>query len=120
MHILHGDYDNIKIDENLTTGIITPDREIVENSKLLEPAYLTFENYDLQILKIDSELKIFDFQISEILIFGIHKPCLPPSKRPCPCRPSSGTGPSRPRRARPTVGRRGGRWRRHRSTPAGS
>ncbi len=50
------DYDNIKIDENLTTGIITPDREIVENSKLLEPAYLTFENYEL-ILKWNRSLR---------------------------------------------------------------
>ena len=30
------DSENIKINQNLTTGIITPDREIVENSKLLE------------------------------------------------------------------------------------
>ena len=48
--------DNIKIDENLTTGIITPDREIVENSKLLEPAYLTFDNYEL-ILKWNRSLR---------------------------------------------------------------
>jgi len=50
------DYDNIKVDENLTTGIITPDREIVENSKLLEPAYLTFDNYEL-ILKWNRSLR---------------------------------------------------------------
>ena len=50
------DYDNIKINENLITGIITPDREIVENSKLLEPAYLTFDNYEL-ILKWNRSLR---------------------------------------------------------------
>jgi len=50
------DYDNIKVDENLTTGIITPDREIVENSKLLEPAYLIFDNYEL-ILKWNRSLR---------------------------------------------------------------
>ena len=49
--------DNIKINENLITGIITPDRDIVENSKLLEPAYLTFDNYEL-ILKMEQIFKI--------------------------------------------------------------
>ena len=48
--------ENIKIDENLVTGIITPDREIVENSKLLEPAYLVFDNYEL-ILKWNRSLR---------------------------------------------------------------
>ena len=47
---------DIYIDENLITGIITPDREIVENSKLLEPAYLTFDNYEL-ILKWNRSLR---------------------------------------------------------------
>ena len=50
------DSDNIKINENLITGIITPDREIVENSKLLEPAYLTFHNYEL-VLKWNRSLR---------------------------------------------------------------
>ena len=48
--------DKIKINGNLITGIITPDREIVENSKLLEPAYLTFDNYEL-ILKWNRSLR---------------------------------------------------------------
>ena len=43
-------YENLNINENLRTGIITPDRDIVENSDLLDPAYLTFDNYEL-ILK---------------------------------------------------------------------
>ncbi len=70
------DYDKIKINENLITGIITPDREIVENSKLLEPAYLTFDNYEL-ILKWNRSLgfvhnnlisckRFFDFVISAV------------------------------------------------------
>ena len=50
------DYDNIEINENLIVGIITPDRDIVENSKLLEPAYLTFANYEL-ILKWNRSLR---------------------------------------------------------------
>ena len=50
------DYEKIKINENLVAGIITPDRDIVENSKLLEPAYLTFNNYEL-ILKWNRSLR---------------------------------------------------------------
>tara|TARA_B100000579_G_scaffold417570_1_gene414225 strand:+ start:27 stop:1025 length:999 start_codon:yes stop_codon:yes gene_type:complete len=50
------DYNNININENLISGIITPDREIVENSKLLEPAYLVFDNYEL-ILKWNRSLR---------------------------------------------------------------
>ena len=48
--------DNIRINENLIVGIITPDKEIVENSKLLEPAYLIFDNYEL-ILKWNRSLR---------------------------------------------------------------
>tara|TARA_B100002052_G_scaffold19462_1_gene15457 strand:- start:4492 stop:5490 length:999 start_codon:yes stop_codon:yes gene_type:complete len=49
-------YENIKINENLVVGIITPDREIVENSELLDPAYVTFNNYEL-ILKWNRSLR---------------------------------------------------------------
>ena len=49
-------YSNININENLISGIITPDKEIVENSKLLEPAYLIFDNYEL-ILKWNRSLR---------------------------------------------------------------
>ncbi len=49
-------YDNFNVNENLVVGIITPDREIVENSKLLEPAYLVFDNYEL-ILKWNRSLR---------------------------------------------------------------
>jgi len=48
--------ENINIDENLLSGIITPDSDIVENSDLLEPAYLTFDNYEL-ILKWNRSLR---------------------------------------------------------------
>jgi len=47
---------SIDVDENLIVGLITPDRDIVENSKLLEPAYLTFDNYEL-ILKWNRSLR---------------------------------------------------------------
>ena len=49
-------YENLNINENLTAGIITPDKEIVENSDLLDPAYLTFDNYEL-ILKWNRSLR---------------------------------------------------------------
>ena len=37
-------------------GIITPDKDIVPDSKLLEPAYLVFSNYEL-ILKWNRSLR---------------------------------------------------------------
>ena len=49
-------YENLNINQNLIAGIITPDREIVENSDLLDPAYLTFDNYEL-ILKWNRSLR---------------------------------------------------------------
>ncbi len=48
--------DNIDVDGNLIAAFITPDRDIVENSKLLEPAYLVFNNYEL-ILKWNRSLR---------------------------------------------------------------
>ena len=48
--------EKIKIDENLFAAIITPDSEIVENSNLLDPAYLIFNNYEL-ILKWNRSLR---------------------------------------------------------------
>jgi len=47
---------NIDVDENLFAAFITPDIDIVENSKLLEPAYLVFNNYEL-ILKWNRSLR---------------------------------------------------------------
>jgi len=46
----------ITINDDLIVGIITPDKDIVENSKLLEPAYLVFSNYEL-ILKWNRSLR---------------------------------------------------------------
>ena len=48
--------DNIDVDGNLIAAFITPDRDIVENSKLLEPAYLVFNNYEL-LLKWNRSLR---------------------------------------------------------------
>ena len=44
------------INKNLTTAIITPDKEIVENANKLSPAYLVFDNYEL-ILKWNRSLR---------------------------------------------------------------
>ena len=35
------------IDDNLISAIITPDKDIVENSNSFSPAYVVFENYDI-------------------------------------------------------------------------
>ena len=40
----------------MTTAIITPDKEIVENANKLSPAYLVFDNYEL-ILKWNRSLR---------------------------------------------------------------
>ena len=49
-------FDNLNINENLTTAIITPDKEIVDNANMLSPAYLIFDNYEL-ILKWNRSLR---------------------------------------------------------------
>ena len=48
--------ENLTLNDNLLAGIITPDKDIVANSKLLEPAYLVFSNYEL-ILKWNRSLR---------------------------------------------------------------
>ena len=48
--------NTIEINDNLVVGIITPDSDIVENSKKFEPAYIVFENYEL-ILKWNRSLR---------------------------------------------------------------
>ena len=35
-----------QIDDNLIGAIITPDKDIIPNSKNLKPAYIVFENYE--------------------------------------------------------------------------
>ncbi len=48
--------DKISLNDKLKVAIVTPDRDIVEDSKLLEPAYLVFNNYEL-ILKWNRSLR---------------------------------------------------------------
>ena len=50
------DYEKLDINKNLTTAIITPDKDIVENASKLTPAYLIFDNYEL-ILKWNRSLR---------------------------------------------------------------
>ena len=48
--------ENIKFNDKLIVGIITPDKEIVENPNPLYPAFLIFNNYEL-ILKWNRSLR---------------------------------------------------------------
>ena len=48
--------DNIMFNENLVVGIITPDKEIVENPDPFNPAFIVFQNYEL-ILKWNRSLR---------------------------------------------------------------
>ncbi len=50
------DSDKISFNDKLKVAIVTPDRDIVEDSKLLEPAFLVFNNYEL-ILKWNRSLR---------------------------------------------------------------
>jgi membrane-bound lytic murein transglycosylase B len=50
------DFEKLNINKNLTTAIITPDKEIVQNANKLSPAYLVFDNYEL-ILKWNRSLR---------------------------------------------------------------
>ncbi len=49
-------YNLGELDENLVVGIITPDKDIVNVSNELEPAYIVFNNYEL-ILKWNRSLR---------------------------------------------------------------
>jgi membrane-bound lytic murein transglycosylase B len=40
------DFNNIKIDKNLETAIITPDKDIIPGANTYEPAYLVYSNYE--------------------------------------------------------------------------
>ena len=44
------------IDDNLKVAIITPDKDIVENSQILKPAYIVFDNYEI-ILRWNRSLR---------------------------------------------------------------
>ena len=50
------DYEKLNINDDPIAAIITPDIDIVPNSKTLEPAYLIFNNYEL-ILKWNRSLR---------------------------------------------------------------
>ena len=50
-------YDkSFKIDDNLISAIITPDKDIIPDSENLKPAYIVFENYE-KILKWNRSLR---------------------------------------------------------------
>ena len=49
-------YDDINLNKNIISAIITPDKDIIPDSESLSPAYLVFENYEL-ILKWNRSLR---------------------------------------------------------------
>ncbi len=49
-------YEDLNIDDNLRSAIITPDKDIIDNAEPLSPAFIVFENYDL-ILKWNRSLR---------------------------------------------------------------
>ena len=49
-------YDDINLNKNIISAIITPDKDIIPDSENLTPAYLIFENYEL-ILKWNRSLR---------------------------------------------------------------
>ena len=48
--------NNIVINDNILTGIITPDKDIIPGSENLKPAYLVFSNYE-KVLKWNRSLR---------------------------------------------------------------
>ena len=48
--------EKININENMSSAIITPDKDIVDNAENLKPAYIVFNNYEL-ILKWNRSLR---------------------------------------------------------------
>ena len=49
-------YENYKIDKNILSAIIVPDKDIIPNSKNLAPAFIVFNNYEI-ILKWNRSLR---------------------------------------------------------------
>ena len=49
-------HDDINLNNNVISGIITPDKDIIPDSENLSPAYLVFENYEL-VLKWNRSLR---------------------------------------------------------------
>ena len=48
--------DNLKVNDDLLSAVITPDKDIVSNAENLSPAYLVFNNYEI-ILKWNRSLR---------------------------------------------------------------
>ena len=48
--------DKLDLDDNISAAIVTPDSDIIPNSKNLAPAYIVFDNYEL-ILKWNRSLR---------------------------------------------------------------
>ena len=48
--------NDLNLDENLVSAIITPDYEIVDNANKTKPAFIVFNNYEL-ILKWNRSLR---------------------------------------------------------------
>ena len=60
-HFLYGAvvseyFEELNINDNVTSAIITPDKDIVPDSNNLSPAYIVFDNYEL-ILKWNRSLR---------------------------------------------------------------
>mgnify|MGYP000512977362 CR=1 FL=1 len=49
-------FEKLNINDNLTSAIITPDKDIVSDPNNLSPAYIVFDNYEL-ILKWNRSLR---------------------------------------------------------------
>ena len=49
-------FDTIKVYQDMKTAIVTPDKDIVDNANLFNPAYIVFSNYEL-ILKWNRSLR---------------------------------------------------------------
>ena len=49
-------FDSYKFDKNLKAALVTPDSDIIPGAKVLKPAYLIFDNYEL-ILKWNRSLR---------------------------------------------------------------
>ena len=46
----------LELNQNTLVGIITPDKDIVDNAEILKPAYIVFDNYEV-ILKWNRSLR---------------------------------------------------------------
>ena len=49
-------HENINLNNNIISGIITPDKDIIPDAETLTPAYIVFDNYEI-ILKWNRSLR---------------------------------------------------------------